>query len=112
MPEPKYEGIKLTIGGKEYTFAPLNFAAIKRLRPAIEMLETVTPETKILSDEQVDAFVSIVHASLVRNYPDMTPDETADLIDMGNIGTIVQGIMGISGFVAKGGGTAGSGEEK
>lgn len=108
MGDVKHEGVKITIGGEDFTFPALNFTAIKKFRPQLELMGTMDPAGMTLSDEQIDAFLAIIHASLSRNYPEKTIEDVADMIDLANVGRVVEAIMAVSGFV-KGGATAGSG---
>lgn len=92
------DGVKIKIGDAEYTIPPLNFKAIKRLQTEIAKMADIQVGATITA-EQLDAMVCIVHSALVRNYPDMTEDQVAEIVDLGNAGTIIQAIMGVSGFV-------------
>ncbi len=46
--------------------------------------------------ESVALVQDAVHASLVRNYPDLTTDDLLDLMDIANMPRIMSAVMGVS----------------
>jgi hypothetical protein len=99
---PEFEGVPITIAGKEWIVPALNFAAIRRLRTQIEAIASI-PLGAGLTDEQIDTVILIIHTALVRNYPGLTKDNVEDMMTLANIKPIINAIMGISGFVSSGG---------
>ena len=90
-----FEGVTITIGGREFIIPPLSFKQVKALWPIIQ--EISKPEKTIV--DAVDGFTQVVHAAISRNYPDVTQEEIADLLDFGNVNKIINDILGVSGFV-------------
>lgn len=88
------DGKHVRMGGKEWTVPPLNFKALKKYGP---ILNTKTPQ-QLVEEGQV---VELIHAAMLRNYPDLTVDELEDMLDMGNIMEVTMTVMGVSGLVAK-----------
>jgi len=89
------DGVRLNLGGREYVVPPLNFAALRRLEHDIQ---TVQGLSGIPTGEAIDAVVRIAHAAISRNYPDITVEDMAELIDMGNITHVLNAVMGVSGL--------------
>ena len=92
------EGPKVILGGVERVFAPLNFRAMRTLGPRFGLLSQLTPE-KGFTPEAQDLVLEIVHASLLRNYPDVTLDEIAEHLDTANAPSILLAVLNGSGLV-------------
>jgi len=103
---PEFEGVPITIAGKEWIIPALNFSALRRLRPQIETLSEVSLSAN-LSGEQIDIIISVIHSAVVRNYPDITKENIEEMITLANIRPIINAVMGISGFVPGGAGANG-----
>jgi hypothetical protein len=99
MAELPHDGIAVRMGAREWIVPPLNLRQLKRLAPKFALLGTVGAG---MGDEQIDALVEIAHAALSRNYPALTPEEVAELVDLGNAGVLVKAIVGASGLAAQG----------
>lgn len=102
---PEYEGVPITIAGKEWIIPALNLSAIKRLRTKIDSLASIAMSVNI-TDEQIDTFVEIIHTALVRNYPDVTIEDVCNMVTFANVTPIISAVMGVSGFIASGGAKA------
>lgn len=88
------EGAKLVLGGREFVAPPL---PLKVFRTQQDWLRTVSQLDGLPGPEHVDAISGLVHASLVRNYPELTVQEVEDLLDLGNLRTAIEVVMGVSG---------------
>jgi len=95
------DGFSLQVGGQEYIIPPLNFSAIKRFQKN-GTFEIANGASGSLDAEKTDAMIDLIHAAMTRNYPDMTREEVEDVLDMGNMATIINAVMGRSGMVAAG----------
>jgi hypothetical protein len=107
--DEKYEGIPITIGKKKYVVPPLSFKGLKSLRAEMDVLKTAQLG-EMFTDEQADAMIKVIHAAVSRNYPDITEDDLAEMIDFGNVNQIIGAIYANSGLASQGGATAGSGQ--
>lgn len=88
-------GVIVNLGGTDYTVPPLSFKQLRRMLDKINLIGTIDGAP---SNEQMDAIVEVVHSALARNYPDLTPDQVEDMLDLGNAGNVVKAIMGVSGL--------------
>jgi len=95
----KYEGVPITIEGEEWIIPALNIAQARQLRPQIEMLTSISIDSG-LTDVQLDALITIIHAALIRNYPDLTKDVLETMLTLANIKRVISAIMGAGGFFA------------
>jgi hypothetical protein len=80
------DGEKVIIGGKEYIFADLNFKAVKKVFPYIQLLNDPS------NAGYMDAVSKIVTIGLQRNYPDITEDfidENLELAEMPDLMEII-----------------------
>lgn len=92
----KVPGKSLTLGGQELVLAPLNAAAVKQYRDEIKGV--------FVGDmPDIELVAKLAHASLTRNYPDMTLAEVEDIIDYGNLFEVWEELMNLSGLVAQAG---------
>lgn len=96
MPEtaPLY-GTTVTLRGSDYVIPPLNLEQIQRLAPDIVAMRTVTVDNAM---ETVPTTIRVVHDALKTNYPDITPEDVAGLVDFANLAAVVNAIMGVSGL--------------
>lgn len=94
--DPPYDGVAVRLGARDWIVPPLNLRQLRRLSPKFALLGSVGAG---MGDEQIEALIEIAHASLARNYPDLTPDQVAELIDLANAGALVKAIVGASGLV-------------
>jgi len=94
------EGAAVRFGGKDWIVPPLTLGAIRRLRPEIEALgpqaEGVAPADAM---SQLDNVLAIVHAALVRNYPDLTIESLADQLELTVLADVVKAVFEVSGLV-------------
>ncbi len=87
------DGIKLNLNGEEYIVPPLTFKQIKKLYPLIEELNGNGGTVK-----KMETIVTLTHAALSRNYPELTIEKVEDLVDLGNLKTLSEAVLGASGF--------------
>ena len=92
------DGVKVSLGGKEYNVPPLNFKALKRLKKEWDIIAT---PTTTLDAERISAIVELAFAAINRNYPTLQKDELEDIIDLKNSGKLLNALMGVSGFIEK-----------
>lgn len=87
-------GVKVLMAGQEYILPPLTLGSLKRLG---NKLNTLGSLQSIPNEEQCQVMCELVHASLVRNYPDVTIDTLYDMLDLGNLSHVFQAVLGVSG---------------
>ncbi len=85
-------GVKIQMGGQDWQVPPLTLGQLRRLQPLIAQL------TSGDTLQVMEAVCDLVSAALSRNYPDMTSDKAADLIDLGNRASVIDAVMGSSGL--------------
>src|SRR5574337_945295 len=93
-PQPgKIPGARMNLGGRELVLAPLNLQQV-------EQFESVLPELGKQGSlrDALSTGVPIIHASLSRNYPEITLDEVRGLLDIGNFREALDAMLGISGY--------------
>lgn len=97
------DGVQIRIGGEDYVIPPLNFKQLKALK---SKLDFKTEPGALISDEQMDAMIEVIHAAMSRNYPQYTKEQVEEMIDLGNMNAVFSAVMNSSGLVKK------PGEEK
>lgn len=95
---PAIPGKNVVLAGQEFEVPPLTFGQLRRLAKEIEILGSARLSASA-SPEQQDALMKVIHAALSRNYPDLTVEDMDDLIDMGNVLSVVEAVMSVSGFM-------------
>ena len=93
------DGIAVKMGGKEYIVPPLTFKQLQKLEPSIALISSLKGAP---TGKQYDAVISIVQTALSRNYPDLNAEAVSGLLDLGNMRSVIQAIMGVSGLVSSG----------
>lgn len=90
----RFPGNEIELGGAKYVFAPLNAAASKQYREQLNsVLSGAIPDLGFIAQ--------LAHASLSRNYPNMSLAEVEELVDMGNMIPILDAITSITTLVAQ-----------
>jgi hypothetical protein len=90
----KVPGVELTFEGVAYVVPPLNLAAVKQYREDLAAFFGGTvPDMEIVG--------KVLHAALVRNYPDVTAEQVERWVDYGNMLDILDAVMQTSGLAAK-----------
>jgi hypothetical protein len=98
MDEQLVEGVEIKIGRKTFIVPPLTFGLLKKLKPQLELLSTVDASATELSDDKMNAMVDVVHAALMRNYPNLARADLEDDLDIGNVPKIMEAITLNSGL--------------
>lgn len=98
MSEKIIEGVEIAFGQKKLIVPPLSLGQLKRLRGDLEKLAAVNTADQQIDDATVDAMVHIVTAAIKRNYPDMKEEDVAEALDLSNLPTVVQAVLGVSGL--------------
>jgi hypothetical protein len=89
------DGVRVKLGGAEYIVPPLSLRSLKKLGKKIQELSNIN---SVPTEEQTDALLEVIHAALVRNYPDITLDDLADLVDLGNMLEVFPAVLAVSGL--------------
>lgn len=89
-------GIKVVLGGTEWVVPPLNFKALIDLKDRLAEFKPGSVDVN-----SVDTVLECVYRALKRNYPDVTKDMLAELIDLGNMVDVMQAVMDVSGLRRK-----------
>lgn len=91
-----YEGEAIRIRGKEYIVPGLSLGQIERYA---DKIESISAGSGKLSKEMVEAVIEITHAAISRNYPEIKPEDIKDMLDMRNMKTVLEAVMGASGLI-------------
>lgn len=89
------KGIPFELLGTTYIIPPLNLSALEAMQDKLEAFEGGTDGKSITT--VIDATLS----ALKRNYPEMTRDQVADMLDVGNMQDVMQAVMDVSGLKRK-----------
>ena len=89
------DGIKLTLGGVDYTIPPMNLRIqlTEPTKSAVQKIQSGDSDTAAF----VEAALDVILACAQRNYPDLTRDTLLD-IDFGDVSPLVVSLMTKSGF--------------
>ena len=90
------KGTSLTFSdGTTLVVPPLNLAAIEVLQ---DRLKTWSGST---APDSIKLVVDATHMALKRNYPDMTREAVAELLDLDTMQECMKAVMKVSGFEAR-----------
>lgn len=95
----KYEGLTVTLGDQDFIVPALTLGQLKRLEIQLQVLSSIAGNA--LSIDQLEAAITIIHAALARNYPELLRDDLAEMVDLRNFKILVQAVMGASGIDEK-----------
>jgi hypothetical protein len=85
----------VTMGAEQYRIPALGFRSIIDLQERVEALASMGARPTV---EQMDTVATIVHAAMKRNYPDITVESVADMLDLENYAEVLDAVLAISGF--------------
>lgn len=93
----KVKGVSLELGdGETYVLPPLTLGVMEAMQDRLEAM------TGGLDKNTVSTTVDCLHASLKRNYPDMTREKVAgELLDVSNMADVMAALMDVSGMKRK-----------
>ena len=89
-------GVTKKIGDTDYVIPPLNLRAMRELLPQLKGMGTTEA-----TPEDLAVIAKVVHAALVRNYPDMTVERVEDMLDITNVQEVMTAVLGASGLSPK-----------
>lgn len=92
----KHKGVKVELGGNVFIIPPIALGALEQLQGR---LAKFTGDVQDL--EQVATIIDAAYSALKRNYPAMTREDVADLIDVGNMADVFAALMDVSGLIRK-----------
>lgn len=96
----KLPGVELNLGGTVYVVPPLNAAAVKQYREQVStFLAGSVPDIELVC--------KVLHAALVRNYPNITLQQVEEWVDYGNLVDVMDAVMNTSGLAVAVGKLAG-----
>jgi len=101
MTAPLIEGETVRFGGRDWVVPPLSLGAVRRLEPVLTTLGTA-PEGATSGLASLDGVLTVVHASLVRNYPDLTVEALADAMELPALESVIRAVLRVSGLVQPG----------
>jgi hypothetical protein len=88
-------GVAVAMGGQDWMVPPLTLGQLRRLMPKVRQLTEIGAA---MGEAQIAVLIDIVTAALQRNYPEMTPDEVENLLDLGNAGVVLNAVLTGSGL--------------
>lgn len=94
----RIKGVPVEMSGQTYVIPPLSLGALEQLQ---ERLAAVNGD--ISDAAQVATVVDAAHAALRRNYPELTREAVAELVDVGNMVEVFEALMDVSGMRRKAG---------
>ncbi len=90
------KGIKFQFGDEEYIIPPLNLASLEELQDDLAALSSET-----LDKRSVSTVITATWKALQRNYPEITREKVATMIDLENFKAVVTAVMDVSGLQRK-----------
>lgn len=97
--DPLIMGTEVVMGGIKLIVPALNFRQLQVHGDALAKLGSISRSTNIYT-EMADA-LPVILSALQRNYPDLTEDELADMVDLTNYRPVFEAVMGVSGIRAE-----------
>ncbi len=92
----KHQGIPFDFDGRTLIIPPLSLGAMEKLQGRLETMDDAS-----ITPEYIGTVVDSVHAALQRNYPDMTREEVAGLLDLQNMQEVMACVFDFGGVKRK-----------
>lgn len=95
---PPLNGTPFDFGeGQIYVVPPLTLRDLKRLKSDITSLQK---SGSLDLSESIDACVTVIHTAMIHNYPSLTQDDLAGLLNVGNMLEVIRLTLNVPGFGA------------
>lgn len=78
MSAPLFRGPEIQLGGTAYVLPPLSFGALEDCQARLQLISTGSAGDPM---ELQAAFVDIIHAALLRNYPELPRETVRNHVD-------------------------------
>ena len=95
-------GTPIRLGTKNYVCPALNLKGMKLFKDELRLLQNGVPVDQQSDNEATEQYmqtlVTVTHAALLRNYPDVTTDDIEEGLDFNNLKTVALAVLGVSGF--------------
>ena len=88
------KGLEYNFGDKTLIIPPLTLGAVELFEEDFANFTNYTPV------QQAKFVIKIVHEALKRNYPEITREEVAELIDFGNMAEVMNSVCNLSGLIS------------
>lgn len=82
------------INGKDIPLLPLNWKQLRACRAEIVLLNNMSGKATMFTEEQQDAILKVVTASLSRSEPSFTEEYVSEWLDLGNVTRMLKGVFG------------------
>jgi hypothetical protein len=92
----KIKGITFNLAGDDYEIPPLSLGDLERLQDKIAAVKEGSMDVGTVS-----TILDATHAALRRNYPDVTREQVADMVDVSNMADVFRAVMDVSGLIRK-----------
>lgn len=96
MPEPRFEGKEIVLGGTTYVVPPFSLKALRKIYG-----DKGPGETPMAPMEMLSWVSAMLFSALQRNYPAITTEEVEDLVDTRNMGDVMEAIHEVNGFASR-----------
>lgn len=103
-PEKNRGGTWINFGTEQYRVPALAFRSIQDLQ---DRIASMAGAEGVPTAAQMDTVLDVVHAAMRRNYPSLSREEIADMVDLENYQEVLSAVLNMSGFQAKEGGASG-----
>lgn len=97
MSLPRIPGIPVLLDGREYVIPPITLGALMQVQDKLERISS----SNLMAPENVDTIVTVAHASIRRNYPEVTREQLLEMIDVGNLKEVFDAVIDVSGLKRK-----------
>ena len=88
-------GVAVAMGGQDWIVPPLTLGQLRRLMPEVRQLTEIGAS---MGEAQINVLIDIVTAALQRNYPETTPENVENLLDLGNASAVLNAVLTGSGL--------------
>lgn len=87
-----YPGVEFDFGGDVRVIPALSLGDVIRLGPKLSAIQSGGLDIA----EMAPVVVELVYAALKRNYPAITTEDVANLVDLRNTKPVIDALMGVS----------------
>src|SRR5260370_31279434 len=92
-------GVAVPMGGQDWIVPPLTLGQLRELMPKVRQLTEIGAS---MGEAQINVLIDIVTAALQRNYPETTPENVENLLDLGNASAVLNAVLTGSGLKPSG----------
>lgn len=96
-----HKGVRVELGGSTYILPPATIATLEDFSERLDAFNAKFAKQEEFNTADLGIVADLIHACLLRNYPEITRRFVAEQVDLGNFMDLMASAVDISGLLRK-----------